>query len=355
MRVLHCIWRLGLGGSERQLVQLSAALRARHVDVHVLTVFPGRLDDQMAATGAAMHRLRPLGKYDLTLFPRAVRFIRGLRPDVVTTWLTQMDIVGGVAATIGAVPWIVCERSAAGSYPPALVNAARAKIGARATHIIANSEGGRDYWLPYTDRRRISIIPNIVPVAEIERAPVKEDAEGELILYVGRFSAEKNLERLLDALSEILPRRRARAVFCGDGPLRAVMTQKAALLGIADRVSFLGAVPDVWSWMKRASVLVAVSIFEGNPNVVLEAIACGAPLVVSNIKAYGDILDDRSAVLVDPLSASSIAAGIEAVLDRPQEASARAERARRAIAGQTPEEIAARYIDVFDSVIGRRL
>ena len=113
MRILNCIWRMGLGGAERQLVQLSSGLIARGVDVHVATAYPGHCDDDLAATGAVPHRFRPLGKYDVTLVPRTIRLIRRVRPDVVLTWLAQMDIVAGAAARAAGVPWIICERSAA--------------------------------------------------------------------------------------------------------------------------------------------------------------------------------------------------------------------------------------------------
>src|SRR5213592_93434 len=127
MRVLHCIWRMSVGGAERQLIQLTAGLIGKGVDVHVVTVYPGSCDEQLAATGATMHRLRPLGRYDVTLIPRVMGLIRSLKPHVVATWLMQMDIVGGMAAKLSRVPWIICERSVAGSYPPGLIHDLRAR------------------------------------------------------------------------------------------------------------------------------------------------------------------------------------------------------------------------------------
>jgi len=357
MRILHCIWRLSLGGAERQLVQLAAGLRAHGADVHVATVYPGWCDEPLAATGATPHRLFPLGKYDVTLVPRMALLLRRLEPDVVTTWLTQMDIVSGLASRIARVPWVVCERSAAGSYPPGVLHRVRARVGGRADAIVANSEVGREYWLPYAEESRIKVIPNIVPLDEIERVTAtadKLDADDDVVLYVGRFSAEKNLDRLIEALARVLPRRpRAKAVFCGDGILRPAIEQKAAALGIGDRALFLGPVSNVFAWMKRAAVAVGVSTFEGNPNTALEAIACGTPLVVSDIAPYRALVGDQSAFLVDPLSIDSIAAGIDAALADRAEARGRAERARGVVAGRSAEQIAARYIEVFDNVTRR--
>ena len=81
--------------------------------------------------------------------------------------------------------------------------------------------------------------------------------------------------------------------------MRAAVEAAVAGLGLADRVRLVGFVPDAWAWMKRASVLVSPSLFEGHPNVVLEAAACGCPLVVSDIPAHREFLDGENAVLVD--------------------------------------------------------
>jgi glycosyltransferase involved in cell wall biosynthesis len=105
--------------------------------------------------------------------------------------------------------------------------------------------------------------------------------------------------------------------------------------------------------MKRATVVVAVSIFEGNPNAVLEAIACGTPLVVSDISGHRALLDERSAWFVDPKSSESIASGLLAALSDATEAKARASRARGVVASRSADEIAARYEDVYREIAGR--
>jgi glycosyltransferase involved in cell wall biosynthesis len=115
-----------------------------------------------------------------------------------------MDVLGGVAARLLRVPWVISERSSALSYPPTLLNRFRAAVGDHADRIVSNSPGGTDYWAARGfDQSRIEIIPNFVPVTEIEAAADLDDprlSDGdELVLCVGRLNVEKNLDAVVDA------------------------------------------------------------------------------------------------------------------------------------------------------------
>ena len=311
----------------------------------------GEGDVALASTGATLHSVASIGTYDPFLPLRVARLVRKLKPDIVHTWLSLMDVFAGAARLFDRVPRVLSERSDVAGYRDSAFIRARIAMGRRAAAIVTNSEGGRSYWSNFVDESRIHLVPNIVPLAEIDGAAARRDTGDEpIILFAGRFSSERNVERLLDALALVFPLGSARAVFCGDGPLRAAMEQKTRDLGIADRCLFLGEVSDVWSWMKSASVLVSVSVFEGEPNAVLEAIACGTPLVLSDIPAHRALGGESAARMVDAFSADSIASGIEAVLVRRDEATRRARNALQSIEGRSSADIAAGYAEIYRGV-----
>jgi len=106
--------------------------------------------------------------------------------------------------------------------------------------------------------------------------------------------------------------------------------------------------------MRRAAVCVSPSHFEGSPNVVLEAMAAGVPLVVSDIPEHRELLDDRSARFVDPRSAEQLALAIESVLEDPAAAAQRALAARERAAQYDVRAVARRYSDVYQDVIAAR-
>lgn len=356
MRILHCIWSMNAGGAERQLVQLTQAMSCRGAKIHVAVANDGFLDAAVRASGATLHRLGKFGDYDPSLALRIAHLIRRVKPNVVNTWLVKMDIAGGAAARLMRVPWVLSERSSTGAYFPSPLHALRKTMGVHARAIIANSQGGRDYWRRFRSADAISVIPNIVAGADIDAAtPIAGavPADADLIVSACGLREEKNLHRLVDAIALVMRSRSVFAAFCGDGPLRASLEAHVQSLGIADRIIFTGVTSDVWRWMKRASAVVAVSHWEGEPNSVLEAIACGAPLVVSDIPAHRALVSENAATIVDLMSVESIAGGLCAALTDREGARVRAASARTALSGRNADRIAAAYEDVYRGVIAR--
>jgi len=357
MRILHMILSMTGGGAERQLAYVAPALSTRGHDVHLAFVFPGVNGERLGGTGCTLHRLATSGRRNPLLLLESMSLVRRLRPGVVQTWLAHMDLVGGATARLLRVPWVMSERSAALSYPASMMNRFRIAAGRRADLIMPNSRGGADYWLANgVDADRIEVVPNYVPLGEIEMADALDDpriaADDELVVYVGRLSPEKNLHALIDAFAHVVRLRpRAMFAFCGDGQLLAELKTHVEAAGLRERFIFTGFVPNVASWLKRASASVAVSRCEGHPNAVLEAIAAGVPLVVSDIPAYRSILDDESAAFVPVDDVLAIAGAVVQTLENRVAAEERAARARAALGSPSLDATAARYENAYQHAI----
>lgn len=149
-----------------------------------------------------------------------------------------------------------------------------------------------------------------------------QDRDGDLIVSVGRLSAEKDHRTLLRAMTMLPTNCRWRLAIVGDGPDRAALEAFARDNGIAARVTFTGQVADPFSWMRKASVAVCSSIYEGLGNAIIEALACGTP-VVSTDCPYGprEILDNGRYGTLTPVGdpgamAKAIAAALGQTPDR---------------------------------------
>ena len=362
-RVLHCIPGMGGGGAERQLAYLAGELPHLGWDVHVALVSGGPNLERLGASGATLHWLTARGNYDPLVLLQLVRTVQRVQPDLVQVWVLQMEVLGAIAARLRRVPWILSERSSEPAYPTTIKHWLRTWLAGGAAAVVANSASGARYWEERLDTRVPRyIIPNALPLTDIERsAPAGAETtrcapDTKVVLFAGRLTAEKDPETLIEALVPVLGRFDVVVVIAGDGPLRERVSTLIHRLRLEKHVRLPGFIDHIWAWMKRANVFVSPSLFEGHPNAVLEAMACGCPLVVSNIPPHREFLDANSAILVPPADPRLLGEAIVNVLTNPDAAARRAVQASRIVRKWSLEEIAREYDRTYRAVIaGSRL
>lgn len=178
------------------------------------------------------------------------------------------------------------------------------------------------------DSGKIEVIPNGIDLEMFdvtsresarERIPVEITPGEKVIIFCGRLSEEKGIGYLIDAVS-LLKREglRPRLLVIGDGPLlpdiRAAIRDK----GIEDRVSLLGERPhsEVSLYICASDLLCLPSIREGWPNVVVESLACGVPVVASDVGGVPEIVTSpKFGTLVPPRDHEALALAIRASLE----------------------------------------
>jgi glycosyltransferase involved in cell wall biosynthesis len=124
-----------------------------------------------------------------------------------------------------------------------------------------------------------------------------------LLLYVGNLKRSKGCIDLLEAFPALLTLRpQARLVYVGAGPCRAELLERATALGCAGSVELVGAVAhsELGDWFRAADLLCLPSHNEGVPNVVLEAMACGIPVVASRVGGIPEVVPEYAGILIPP-------------------------------------------------------
>jgi glycosyltransferase involved in cell wall biosynthesis len=359
MRVLHCIHSLDLGGSQRQLALLSRELTRHGWDVHIATLSGGCFEHTLDPA-TALHLVAHRGERDVRVPLRIARLIDRLQPALVHTWLLKMDILAGLAVLARGVPWIASERSSAAGYPPHWSTRVRPWLVRRADALVANSAGGLEMWQNGRGPGTLRLIRNGFDLTSApldSRLPdgvhIADDAA--VIVYAGRLVVEKRLRSLLQAC--VLVRSRVPAVvlmLCGTGPLEAELRQRARELGLDDVVVFPGFVRDMEAVLRRASVFVSLSEAEGSPNAVQEAMACGTPVVLSDIPAHRELASADAACFVDGDDEEAIAAGLIDCARNRLSARARAETAQSLAAGWSADTMGAEYDALYRQVLQAR-
>ena len=347
------------GGAERQLAYLAGGLVSLGVETHVALIRKGENYERLLQSGAVVHDLRISNNHSPALLFNLHRLIRKIRPAVIQTWLTQMDIVGGTAALWNRVPWILTERNSAQHYGRGVKDRLRVWLGSRASALVANSATGVAYWEPHlrTATPRL-VIANGVPVNEVAAAaelPLAESpATGpeKLILFAGRFHPAKNIGGLIAALRILRRQIPCKAVLCGQGPEQSAIEAQLASAGLADVVTLKGYQTNLWSWMKRADLFVSISFSEGRPNTVLEAMAARCPLVVSDIPEHREFLDATLGLLVDPTDPLTVSRALAECLQNTEASRQRVNAAAQRAAQWSIDGMSQQYLKLCYELSG---
>jgi glycosyltransferase involved in cell wall biosynthesis len=360
--VLHLIPHLVKGGAERQLVYLATHWARTGREIHVAYLAGTPVPDGIVESGVHLHPISHASNYDPLLLGRLVRLIRRLRPDIVHTWLLQMDILGGVAALLTNTPWLLREPANAVFWTGGVKTRLRRWLGARADAIVSNSAGGDAYWADVNPAVQRFIIGNVVPVDEIlaiPKAPAGSFGFSDgrpVIMSAGRLEEQKNFDVMIKGLTKVIDQVGAGAVIFGEGSLRDHLEALVHDCGMKGRILLPGAVPSIWGALKSARIFVSLSRYEGHPNVVLEAMACGCPLVVSDIPSHREFLDETTAVFVEQYEdPGALAAAVLKVLGDGEGALARSRAAfARLDRGYSVATISGKYAAAYETVVARR-
>jgi glycosyltransferase involved in cell wall biosynthesis len=173
--------------------------------------------------------------------------------------------------------------------------------------------------------------------------------DAELILYVGRLVAAKGIVELIAALNALAERRpRLQAVFLGDGPLEPLIQKAARRDRTAGRIRVFGPhTPDgVARWMQAASVFCLPSHSEGCPNVVIEALSCGCPVVAANVGGVPELVRPEYGSMVPPGDPARLADAIDNSLSRSWDRGAMSVAVKR-----TWDDVARETFEVCSSVL----
>jgi glycosyltransferase involved in cell wall biosynthesis len=349
--VLICIPTLGSGGAERQVKLLAPRLVARGLRLALFSRI-GEADQRaLAAQGVRCFPVKARGNHDPRRIVELRRAAAAARADIVHTFLPQMDIVGGAVALLTRRKWLLSERSSPLAYGGGGKDRLRARLGRRANVIVANSEAGLQVWPDHRDRR---LIANGLDHDALAAAPAlsgSDDAAlaGRFVLAsVARLSPEKRHDLLVAATARLKPAIPGLlTLFFGEGPGEAALRAQAVALGVEDDVRFMGYRGDVWSWLKRASLFVSMSVFEGHPNAVIEAAAARVPLILSDIAAHRAAVGDDGARFVPVGGEAALVEAVAALARGAGAARAASEAALRWVAPLSIDRSADLYADLY--------
>lgn len=360
-RIALCITELDPGGAENALATLARGLDRTAWEPHLYCVGPDTpLAEAVRKDGIPVTCLGARSWRDAGLIVRLTRELRRFRPALLQTFLFHGNLAGRIAGWRAGVPVIVSGiRVADGEHPwhVRLERWTRRFV----SHHVCVSEGvaefvAREMQVP---RSEMSVIPNGVDTRRFAAAePVHWSdlglpADAEVLLNVGRLTPQKGQDLLIRSFANLRSERQ-HLVIVGDGALERSLKELTRQLAVEDRVHLVGRRNDVPTLLAGARGFVLSSHWEGMPNVVLEAMAAGCPVVATDVEGVRELLGENVRGLVVPPNDSAVlAAALQGLLAERLKAEARAAAARDWVASEmTPERMVERYDALYRRLLG---
>ncbi len=335
-KILLVIGQLGFGGAERQLLYLLQGLDRRQFEPLLCVLNPGDVIPGYQSIDVPIVNLkRYLPRNDVLRLFSLSALIRRWRPDLVHSFLA--NIYAFLAAQINRVPHLISERNIetpACEEKNFLQRVMEPVMFSRAVAIVANSQAGAAMAAKTKRARpeRIFVVPNgIDPKAfDTFRSPQAMRRElgvdpdifsiGIIGSIVGKRKDHTTFLRAMHSLTRLCGPK-FQVVCVGDGPKLEETRALARELGLAERTRFTGIRTDVPEILAALDLVVSSSQWEGMPNVIMEAMAAGKPVVATAVGGTPELVTpEETGLLVPPQDPEALAQACQKMMENPDRA-----------------------------------
>lgn len=358
LRVSTDVYPEVLGGGSLHAHLMSSRQAGAGHDVTVLTSDHGDSDAprQEYRDGYEIRRYRELGNpLGNSITPGLFEALRKLRFDVdVVHAHSHLYLSTNIAATFSQfdeTPLVVTNHGLHSQSAPEWFNQAFLRTIGRFTFDSAD----RVLCYTNTDEQRVRDLGVSAPIKVIHNGidcetfrPVAEEDTNPRVLFVGRLKKSKGVQRLVDAFAR-LDVEKAQLDIVGEGPLDASLRTRCREHGISESVTFHGRVPneELPELYSRSAVFALPSTREGLPRTVLEAMACGTPVVISDIPQLKALVNDVG-VTVPAMAVEPLAVELERLLtDRELRDSLGTRSRERVVEGYSWAETVSETTEVY--------
>lgn len=369
MRLILVIYSLTSGGAERVASIMANYWAAKGWSITLLTMDDGsvppfyNLDPRIKHIPLGLDRKSPNQLYGIWNNLKRIRQLRlkliEFKPDAAIAFLDTIGVVTILAAQGLKIPVIVDEQIHPAMYPVGRAwEILRQLTYPRTDRVVAITARALSYFSPQIQSRGC-VIPNPALPSE-DRGENSSDKllDRPSLIAVGRLHQQKGFDILLQAFAKLKDSHPEwRLIILGEGELRSELETLRDRLGLAERVNFRGVVKNPSDFLKQADIFVMSSRFEGFPNALCEAMACGLPVISTDCLSGPKeiICDGVDGILVPNEDVSALAAAMERLMSNEEERRSLATRAPEVIERFSLEKIMGMWEALLREVIAKRL
>ena len=323
IKIAFFIPTLGGGGAERNVINLLKNLDKKKYEISL--VLGKRKGELMPEIPKDISVVNFGTCSSLRIFLKLIKYFRKTQTDIVVSALPKFNIISLLARKFSKfkIKIIITEHFAV-SFLPIIARTFSHKFIARfllfyfvklvypmAEAIVCVSQGVADDLLKFIpcEKNKIKVIYNPITndrIYKMAKEPIAHswffDSKIPIVLSIGSLTKAKDYPNFLQAAKMVLQEKIARFVVLGAGAQKIKLKNIAHKLGISENVAFLGFQKNPYKYMKNADVFVLSSFKEGFGNVIVEAMACGTPVVSTNspFSGPGEIIENKKNGILIP-------------------------------------------------------
>jgi GalNAc-alpha-(1->4)-GalNAc-alpha-(1->3)-diNAcBac-PP-undecaprenol alpha-1,4-N-acetyl-D-galactosaminyltransferase len=362
MRITLAISSMGCGGAERVMATLAnrwAGEEGQSVTLLTLSAAADdfyQLDPNVARIGLQLLKPSHGAAHAFLANARRVaavrRAIESSAPDVVVSFMDTMNVLT-LCATAGlGVPVVVSERiDPTACTPGRFWSLLRRATYGRASGIVIQTTRAAEWARRQGWSVPVTVIAN--PVDARFLVPLNGDARAETVVGIGRLTAQKRFDRLIDGFDRVATKHPGWSlVIAGEGPLRGELADRMSRSAAASRMRLCGRVEDVVSLLRGSRIFVLSSAFEGFPNALHEAMACGCAVIATDCPSGpSEMVANGLTGLLVPQSVDSISDALDELMGDESRCRTLGSNAHCAAGTCSTEAIGARWDALIDSLL----
>ena len=317
IKLLAIVEARTITGPARNLIEFVPLARSAGIETVVATFLRKEnanfFTESLESLSIPVFPLSEESPFDLSTIQKLKRLVSEVQPDLIQTHAVKSHFLVRLSGLSNSIPWVAFHHGyTSTTWRTDLYNQLdRWSLKATSQMVTVSRASLEQLRSKGVPSERVKVIHNAVPTGygiEVQdssqidalRSSLGIPAGQRVILSIGRLSKEKDQVSLVEAMAELGGSFSPYLVILGEGPEHKTIVEKTRLLGLTDKVILTGQQDHIGPFYSLADVVVISSRSEGSPNVLLEALAAGVPLVATSVGGIPEMVKDGEHALLVP-------------------------------------------------------
>ncbi len=368
IKILYLTTSAKMLGAEKMFYELAAGINRKEFEILVCTIKDKDKDLLLKLKNKGI-KTKTLGlneKWQFLKVLKLVIIIKQFKPNIIQSFLFFDNILARIFGAILNVPIIISGQRNVETNRSSLRNFIDKTTLPLADLIVSNTEAGRSILMEREKvlSKKIMVIPNGIDLRQIPSLPGDEEKKLSLkailsnigyrppfvVGYVGYLTKQKGVNILLESFDRLKRETKNKVVLfiVGDGPEKRTLEKLAKKLNINDSVFFLGYKKNAIKFMTLFDLFILPSLWEGQPNVILEAMALGLPVIATNVGGVPEMIQNKeNGFLVKPNDSEALTKAIEFLVNSEPDRKKISDKAARSVKKYSIENMVIKFEDSY--------